>query len=280
MGFQILIGLSVLLRMFSIFAQQRILATSSMPQTEGTENTRRQLRIIFDRKPLVRLFVFGATFGFATNLFGPFFNVFLYDGLGRSVADVSMLIVITNVTGAISLPAWGQLCSRFGSRPTMNVALAAWVIPGFLWATLTPENLWILKFLYASGGIFSAGFILGSFNLLLRLVPPEAKTTAISMNVAATSLAAAVAPILGGFILQHAWSLGWGKLHVYHSMSIVHHSVVLLSGLVLLRVVEPNSAPLGRVVGAMRSYRQILALLGMSFLVNYVFTKTRPDDTE
>jgi hypothetical protein len=30
----------------------------------------------------------------------------------------------------------------------------------------------------------------------------------------------------------------------------------------------------------MRSYRQIVALLGMSFLVNYVFTKQRPDDND
>lgn len=277
-GFQCIVGLSVFLRVLSILAQQRILATSARQQTETAQDTGRQLRLIFRHKPLVWLFGFGVAFGFATNVFGPFFNVFLYDGLGRSVGDVSMLIIITNVTGAISLPAWGQMISRFGSRPTMNVALAAWVIPGYLWATLTPDNLWILKFLFASGGIFSAGFILGSFNILLRLVPPEAKTTAISMNVAATSLAAAIAPIIGGFLLEYAWSAGWSKLTAYHTMAIVHHTLVLSSGLVLLKVAEPNSAPLGKVVGAMRSYRQIGALLGMTFLVNYVFTKQRPDE--
>jgi MFS family permease len=199
--------------------------------------------------------------------------VFLYDRIGMSVAQVSMLTVIFNVTGAMALPAWGQFMDRYGNRPGMNVALVAWMIPGFLWAFLTPENSWMIKFVFASGGIFSAGYLLGSFNLLLKLVPPEAKTAAISINVAVTSLAAAIAPILGGLILDHLWSRGIDKLDGYHAMAIAHHIFVLLSGLVLLKVLEPKSSPLSQVVGAMRSTRQLFALLGMSFMLNYMFTK-------
>jgi MFS family permease len=149
------------------------------------------------------------------------------------------------------------------------------MLPGFFWALLTPENAWILKLLFASGGVFSAGFILGQFNILLKLVPEEAKTAAISLNVAALSVAAAVAPILGGLALGYAFDAGFDKLDVYHVMSIAHHALVLLAILVLLRVVEPKAAPLSQAVGAMRSSRQVVALLGMSFLVNYVFTKRR-----
>ena len=57
-------------------------------------------------------------------------------------------------------------------------------------------------------------------------------------------------------------------------MGIAHHGLILLAGLVLLKVAEPKSAPLSQVVGAMRSSRQVIALVGLSFLVNYVFTKT------
>ncbi len=273
-GFQVLIALAVGLRTISIFAQHRILGSTRQVQSEGGRDFKSQLKLIGERKPLLWLFAFGAAFGLSTGLFGPFFNLFLYDGLGMTVAEVGGLIVISSVTGAISMPAWGQFLDRYGNRPTMNVALALWVIPGFAWALLTPENTWILKLLYASGGIFSAGFILGQFNLLLKLVPPEAKTAAISLNVAITSIAVACAPILGGLLLDHALKLGYGKLPVYHAMGIAHHGLVLLAGLVLLKVAEPKSAPLSQVVGAMRSSRQIVALVGLSFLVNYVFTKS------
>ncbi len=275
LGFQAVIAASVFLRMFSILAQYRILATSPTVTREAGLDYRTQVRLILKNRPLLWLYAFGAAFGLLANLFGPFFNVFLYDSIGMNVAQVSMLTVIFNVTGAMALPAWGQFMDRHGNRPAMNVALVAWMVPGFLWAFLTPDNAWMIKFVYAAGGIFSAGYLLGSFNLLLKLVPPEAKTAAISINVAVTSLAAAVAPIIGGLVLDHLWSRGVDKLDGYHAMSIAHHILVLLSGLVLLKVAEPKSSPLSQVVGAMRSYRQAFALLGMSFMLNYVFTKQR-----
>lgn len=273
-GFQVLVGVSVFLRLFSILAQQRILGSSDIRPHDGGGDLRAQFRAVLKNRPLLWLFAFGAAFGLLTNFFGAFFNVYMYDALGQSVADVAMLTVITNATGALALPTWGQLMDRFGNRPTMNVALAAWIAPGFLWALLTPDNSWLLKFLYASGGIFQAGYVLGSFNLLLKLVPPEAKTAAISLNVAVTSVTAAIAPIIGGLVLDQMWRHGIDKLTGYHWMSVAHHFLVLLTGLVLLRVSEPASAPLAQVVGAMRSFRQVFALLGLSFLVNYVFTKT------
>ncbi len=274
-GYQFVIGLAVVLRSLSITAQYRILSTSRTPPREGNTGMRAQLRMIVQNRPLVWFCAFGATFGLLMNLFGPFFNVYMYDGLHMTVADVTMLLVISNTMGALALPAWGQFLDRYGNRPTMAFALIMWTLPGFAWALLHPGNTWLLKLLYASGGIFQAGFLLGQFNMLLKLVPPAAKTAAISLNVAATSLATAVAPIVGGIVLDRALNAGYRDLTVYHAMSVVHHALVLLSPLVLLRVAEPRAAALSQVVGAMRSTRQLVALMGMTFLVNYVFTHDR-----
>ncbi len=279
LGFQVIIAVAVVLRALSVLAQYRILSTSRHRLSEGGVDIRGQLRLIAANRPLLWLFGFGAAFGLLANFFGPFFSVFMYDGLGMSVADVSTLVVISSVTSAIAMPAWGRFLDRYGNRSTMTFALIAWMAPGFFWAVLTPSNTWILKLLFASGGIFSAGFVLGQFNLLLKLVPAEAKTAAISLNVAFTSIAAAIAPIVGGLLLDHAWEAGFEKLPVYHTMAIVHHLIVPLAALVLLRIAEPASLPFGQVVGAMRSHRQLFALLGISFLVNYVFTRgSREDD--
>jgi predicted MFS family arabinose efflux permease len=271
------IGLAVVSRAFSVLAQYRILSTTKTRPREVVHGLRAQVRLIADNQPLVRFYVFGAVFGLMANFFGPFFNVFMYDALNMSVADVTMLLVISNVTGAIALPAWGQFLDRYGNRPIMAFALIMWMLPGYAWALLHPGNTWILKLLYASGGVFQAGFLLGQFNMLLKLVPPEAKTVAISLNVATTSLATAVAPIIGGMLLDHALDAGHGKLPVYHVMVLVHHTIVILAALVLLRVAEPKAAALSQVVGAMRSTRQLFALMGLSFLVNYVFTRDSND---
>lgn len=275
LGFQLVIALAVVLRAFSIAVQYRILNTTPARPREVAHGMRAQLRLITRNQPLMRFYIFGATFGLMANFFGPFFNVYMYEGLQMSVADVTMLLVISNVTGAIALPAWGQFLDRYGNRPTMAFALIMWMLPGYVWAVLHPGNTWILKLLFACGGIFQAGFLLGQFNMLLKLVPPEAKTAAISLNVAATSLATALAPIIGGLLLDHAFTQGHDTLSVYHVMVLVHHTIVILSALVLLTVAEPKAAALSQVVGAMRSTRQLFALTGLSFLVNYVFTGDR-----
>lgn len=278
LGFQLVIALAVVMRSLSIAAQYRILSTSSLRSPEAALGMRAQVQIIARNQPLVRYYIFGAVFGLMANFFGPFFTVYMYDGLNVSVADVTVLLVISNVTGAIALPAWGQFLDRYGNRPVMAFALIMWMLPGYAWALLHPGNVWALKLLFASGGIFQAGFLLGQFNILLKLVPPEAKTAAISLNVALTSLATAIAPIIGGILLTRAFEAGHNTLTVYHTMTLIHHTIVIASAFVLLAVAEPKAAALSQVVGAMRSSRQLFALTGLSFLVNYVFTKERDED--
>jgi MFS family permease len=275
LGFQIVVAISILLRALSIIWQRKILATSGYRAPEHGHRFFAQLGMVRRAPSMLAFIAFGAAFGFAANFLGPFFSVFLYEVLGASVGQVSLLIVIASVTGAVSLPAWGQLLDRYGNRPVLLFLMFPWMILGSLWSVVRPETYWLLYLIHASGGLFGAGFVLGSFNLLLKLIPPEAKTTAISLNVALTSLAAATAPILGGALLALAWKRGMDKMQTYHIAAIIHHGLLLSTVLILSRVREPKSSPLSQVIGAMRSYRQVGALLGLSFLVNYTFTKKR-----
>jgi MFS family permease len=275
LGFQIVVAVSVLLRSISIIWQQRIMATSGFQASEKGHRFIAQLSIVRRAPSMLAFIAFGAAFGFAANFLGPFFNLFLYEVLGTTVSQVSLLVVIACVTGAVSLPAWGQLLDRFGNRPVLIFILFPWMIIGSLWSVVGPDTMWLLYLIHASAGLFGAGFVLGSFNLLLKLVPPNAKTTAISLHVALSSLAGAVAPILGGALLAFAWSLGFDKMKTYHVAAVVHHGLILFTVLILGRVVEPKSSPLGQVIGAMRSYRQVGALLGLSFLINFTFTKKK-----
>ena len=228
--------------------------------------------------PAFRRFVlFGVLFGFAANCIGPFFNVFMLDTLQMPISALTWLVVIASVTSALSLPAWGMMLDRFGNKPVMVFTLVAWMLPGYFWVFAEPGRTWMLYPMWAWGGLISSGFLLGSFNLLLKLVPPEAKTISISIHVGATALAAAVAPILGGSMLDLFRALEVEPLRLLHWTSVVHHTAVIATALVLHSVVEPKSTTLRQVVGAMRSYRQIGALLGVSFLVQHTFLKRDED---
>jgi hypothetical protein len=117
----------------------------------------------------------------------------------------------------------------------------------------------------------SAGFVLGQFTILLKLIPVQAKSLAIGINLAATSFVAAIAPIIGGWILTRTLSQTGDPLSVYHWCFLVQPVMALLGCMLLLRVHEPQASPLTMVFGAMRNIRTLSGVLGLDFLVNYVF---------
>ncbi len=272
-GYQILLGAAVAMRIVSIIGQHRILGKTGAGQTFERYRWRDYPAILKDAPGLVTFIMFGALFGFATSLIGPFYAIFMYEQLGLSVSRVSLLIILASTGGALSFPAWGRLLDSHGNKPVMIFCLALWQLQNFIWCVLTPANSWLLYPMWAFGGTVSAGYLLGSFNLLLKIMPPKSKTTGISIFLAVTSLVAAVAPILGGQLFAWGHRSGFDPMRVYHLSFLIQPILGLLSCLVLARIHEPRSASVRTVVGAMRSMRQIGALFGLTFMVNYVFLR-------
>jgi hypothetical protein len=108
-------------------------------------------------------------------------------------------------------------------------------------------------------------YFAASFNFLLKLVPASAKVTGVSLHLALTSLAAAIAPILAGLLLTHFLDAGAG-ITVYR-VGFVVKSTAILAGLFLLRGLrEPQRATQPSLTGAFRTIRQLVAAQGASFL--------------
>ena len=155
----------------------------------------------------------------------------------------------------------------------MAVSLVLWQGSNFLWCFVTPANKTVLYPLWLWGGATSAGFVLGQFMIVLRLIPVQAKELAIAFNLAVTSLFAAAAPVLGGFVLQWGLDREANAFAVYHACFLLQPLMALAGAFLLLRVHEPAASPLSTVVGAMRNIRTLGGVLGLEFLTNYIFTK-------
>lgn len=271
-AFQIIFGGSVVVRVYSIWAQHRTVAGTSPARAEAKAPWREQLAAIRATTPFKWFVAYGAVWGFAANFFGPFYPVFMMEQLDCSASKVSFFIALTSVGGALSYQAWGALTDRFGNKPVMLFSMILWQAQNFLWCFLTPQNAWLLYAMYVYGGIMNAGFMLSLFNIQLKIIPPAAKTLAISLNLAVTALATAVAPILGGWALQKMLYAGAiPPLKAYHTLVIAQPALALLGCLLLVRVHEVNARPLSSVVGAMRNVRTLSAMLGLGFFVDHIF---------
>jgi MFS family permease len=270
-AFQAVIGVACLIRIYSLYWQW-ISPTQPLPQAQApTISFRAQVDVLSRSRSFLLFVLFGSVWSFAANCFGPFYHVFMFEQLNFSAFDVGILSTLTALGGALALPAWGRLLDRFGNKPVMTFALIVWQLQNFLWCFITPENRSLLYGMWIFGGLTSACFILGQFTLLLRLLPVEAKNLAIGFNLAVTSLVAAIAPIVGGAVLQWALPRWQNDLAVYHVCFLLQPLLSLVAAGILLRVHEPAAGSLTMVFGAMRNIRTLGGVLGLDFLINYVF---------
>jgi MFS family permease len=276
--FQLLIAGAVLMRVFSLRWQW---ISPTRPRRHVPSIPRSladQVRTVLGARSLLVFIAFGAVWSFAANCFGPFYHVFMFDQLALSAFEVGLLATLAQLTGALSLPAWGHLLDRYGNKSVMTFSLILWQVQNFLWCFLTLDNRNLLYGMWIWGGATSAGFILGQFTILLRLIPLEAKNLAIGVNLAVTSLVAAIAPITGGAVLTWALARWSDPFAVHYACFLLQPVLALLGCTLLLRVPEPRASSLTMVFGAMRNIRTLSGVFGLSFLVNYVFYRAQRDE--
>lgn len=269
--FQLIIAGAALMRVFSL-RWQWVSPTRARKHAEGAAlPLRAQIGVVLRSRSLLLFIAFGAVWSFAANCFGPFYHVFMFEQLAMSAFDLGLLAMLAQLTGALALPAWGRLLDRYGNKSVMTFSLILWQAQNLVWCVLTPENRNLLYAMWVWGGATSAGFVLGQFTILLRLIPLEAKNLAIGVHLATTSLVAAIAPITGGAVLT--WALGrWpDALAVHHVCFLLQPILALAGSALLLRVHEPQASSLTMVFGAMRNIRTLSGVFGLGFLINYVF---------
>jgi MFS family permease len=273
--FQLVIGVACLFRLASLYffwlmpAGHRSVLNAPVSERTLPE----QVRIVARDRPLLLFIAFGAIWSFAANCFGPFYPVFLFEKLDFSGTQVGLLATLSALGGVLCMPVWGQLLDRFGNKAVMTFALGLWQLQNLCWCILTPENSWLLYGMWLLAGSWSAGFVLGQFTILLKIIPPEAKNLSLGLNLAVTSAVAAISPVIGGQVLDWAFAQGYAPLTVYHAVFLVQPVVAMLGSLLLLKLHEPAASELSTVVGAMRNIRTLSGVMGLSFLVNYLFVK-------
>lgn len=270
LAFQLVIALAAVMRLLSIIWQRE------MPTERGSSPVARaatlsaQLVTLKQAKPFLRFIAFGAAWSFAANIFGPFYHVFMFEELHLSAFQVGVLSVCGATGAALSMPAWGALLDRYGNKGVMVVSLILWQAQNFAWSFLTPDTSVWLYAMWFWGGLTNAGFFLGQFTLLLKLLPVPARNLALGVNLAVTSLFAAIAPALGGLILEY-FLARHDALSVYHAAFLAQPLLAIVAGWLLLRIREPAATPLTHVVGAMSNVRTLASLSGVSFLSQYLF---------
>lgn len=270
LAFQLLIAFACLLRVLSIIWQRQMPTEATARPPNRGASLSAQLLTLRQHPEFLRFVLFGAVWSFAANMFGPFYHVFMFEQLHLSAFTVGLLSVCGAAGAALTMPGWGTLLDRYGNKGVMVVALLLWQLQNYAWCFLTPDNANWLFAMWAWGGLTNAGFFLGLFTLMLKLLPVPARNLALGVNLAVTSLFAAIAPVAGGAVLEF-FLPRHDPLTVYHLCFAVQPTLALFAAWLLLRIREPAASPLTHVVNAMGNVRTLASLSGLTFLAQYLF---------
>jgi MFS family permease len=225
---------------------------------------------------LVPFILFSAWMNFWMAFTGPFTAVFAFDELHLDPGAFAFLTAIGTVSGVVGWSYWGRVTDRAGAIPVIAIGSALWEISNILWAVLVPENSWLLYPMFLWGGFFAVSFFMGSFNLLLNLVPSKSGAAAVGLQLAVTSAAMAVAPILSGSLLEIFVTRQGGGIGIYH-LGFAIKSIGFLAGLlILLAIPEPGRTTRQTLPGAFRSVRQAMLLQGLELFANLTPFRNKP----
>ncbi|MGJ8669290.1 MAG: MFS transporter [Oceanococcus sp.] len=180
-------------------------ATLESRESKAIGRTMRRDRLIspFKHHNFRRLMSFLTAWHFAANLATPFFVVYMLTKLHYDLTFVIALTLFGQAITAASFRLWGRYADLFSHKTVMAACGGLFIMCLFGWTfTSFPERHQyttpLLFLLHALMGFATAGINLATSSLALKLAPQREATSFLAVNSMVTSLAAGMAPLIGG----------------------------------------------------------------------------------
>jgi len=186
------------------------------------------------------LVTFSMAWAFAVGLSAPFFSVYMIVDLSIPFTVISLLALVSGATNIIGMKYWGQFVDRIGSKSLLYyTSLGAAGLP-LIWIMAGPQNYNILWGVNFFAGLIWSGLGLATSLLLMQLAREEYKVAYYGLFAAATGMAAAVAPVVGGVLAgltsEMALQLNFLYFEGLHFIFILTSVLRVLSLSLLIRV--------------------------------------------
>ncbi len=147
--------------------------------------------------------IFWGLWNFSMNLAAPFFVVYMLETLNLEMSFAIEMRVLSQLMGIAFLSLFGQQLDRYGNKAILNVSCTIFTICTLAWTftTLPDKHGWTIPMLVAIHvliGIATPGITLAGWNIGIKLAPSGQATSYLAASAFVSSMAACIAPILGG----------------------------------------------------------------------------------
>jgi len=154
------------------------------------------------------LLIFSGSWNFAINLAAPFFTVYMLKMLQLDISLIIALGILSQLTNLTFLRIWGKISDNHSNKSVLSVSSPLFLLCILAWTfTTMPEKhvltLPLLIAIHFFMGISLAGVNLASRNISLKLAPRQQATPYLAAHSIINSLAAGIAPIIGGGLADY-----------------------------------------------------------------------------
>jgi len=212
------------------------------------------------------------------NIAGPFFVVYMIREMGLGFSFATAMVTIAGVASLISVNAWGKLADRYGNKPLLAISIIGKGIFPILWLWTSPETFALYVFAHMFG-VFDAGINLTAGNIVFEVAPRAYTSVYFGVFFTAVGAASAIAPILGGFLLQTMEGvevpLGVVSLSHFKILFLISAILRFASLPMLNRVHEPEAKPVGHVVRVIWNTWSMNPVEGLLQTLRYLLTPAR-----
>ena len=185
------------------------------------EPFRALISTLWFRSPLLVYYVSWCVYSFGTDMVIPYVSLFANTVLGFSVEEVGFMFTLALTLSIPSYYVGGILADRLGYRLALILSLGLNALLLTLMAYSSNKIMAIT--LWALASFIFMAHEATEVALLVRLAPPEARSTAMSALATLISLTTIPSPLVGGIL----WSL-IGPRNVYLAMLLLATIALLL----------------------------------------------------
>ncbi|NLR57033.1 MFS transporter [Chitinophaga polysaccharea] len=225
-----------------------ILARAEEPQSQMDKaNIFKLLMRPLQDPNFLRLLLFNSAWAFAVGIAMPFFTVFMMKSMHLSLSYITVLLMVSQLTGVFTFRMWGIFADRYSNKsiiaisgPLYVACLVAWCFVGIY--SMQYINILLLVLIHIFTGIANAGVNLSLNNIGLKLAPTRDAVVYLSAKNIITAVFSALAPLLGGYLadffeLRHvqidATFTGPYKQKVFHLLYLHEWNFLFLLSAVL-----------------------------------------------
>jgi MFS family permease len=230
-GFTFVFGLSAVIAIASLTPLLLVRETASRRRLRPgvvVEPFRALISTLGFRSPLLVYYISWCVYSFGTEMVTPYVSLFANTVLGLSVEEVGFMFTLALILTIPSYYVGGVLADRLGYRLAFILSLGLNALLLTLMAYSSDKAMAITLWALANFAFMAHEAVEAA--LIVKLAPPEARSTAMSALAAIISLTTIPSPLIGGML----WSL-IGPRNVYLAMLLLATIALLLLSTITIK---------------------------------------------